>query len=145
MQARDGPRPAARHFLAISGGGDNGAYGAGFLNGWTASGPRPEFKAVTEISRGADRAIRLRRPEIHDHVLQAVYTSTAQKDIFKKRGLKSLLFGDAMADMTLAQVIESYVTRGVILRMKSPQNMPRGGSFSSAPPISILSNLSSGT
>jgi hypothetical protein len=32
------------YYLAISGGGDNGAYGAGFLNGWTAAGTRPEFK-----------------------------------------------------------------------------------------------------
>lgn len=30
--------------LAISGGGANGAYGAGLLNGWTTSGHRPRFK-----------------------------------------------------------------------------------------------------
>ena len=28
-------------FLAISGGGDTGAFGAGLLNGWTATGQRP--------------------------------------------------------------------------------------------------------
>jgi len=28
-------------FLTISGGGDNGAFGAGLLNGWTAAGDRP--------------------------------------------------------------------------------------------------------
>src|SRR5689334_20896393 len=33
-QGKTGPMPPAS-FLAISGGGDNGAYGAGFLNGWT--------------------------------------------------------------------------------------------------------------
>ena len=27
--------------LALSGGGANGAFGAGFLNGWTRSGTRP--------------------------------------------------------------------------------------------------------
>src|SRR5262249_27670300 len=31
-------------YLAISGGGDNGAFGAGLLNGWTSAGTRPEFK-----------------------------------------------------------------------------------------------------
>src|SRR3954467_4558398 len=41
------------YFLAISGGGDNGAYGAGFLNGWTAAGTRPQFKVVTGVSTGA--------------------------------------------------------------------------------------------
>jgi hypothetical protein len=40
-------------FLAISGGGDNGAFGAGLLCGWTAAGDRPEFKLVTGISTGA--------------------------------------------------------------------------------------------
>src|SRR5262249_61373496 len=40
------------NFLAISGGGDDGAFGAGLLNGWTEAGTRPEFKAVTGISTG---------------------------------------------------------------------------------------------
>src|SRR4029077_21051720 len=31
-------------YLAISGGGDNGAFTAGFLNGWTKAGTRPQFK-----------------------------------------------------------------------------------------------------
>src|SRR3954451_6600964 len=44
-QGRTGELPPV-YMLAVSGGGDNGAYGAGFLNGWTASGTRPEFKAV---------------------------------------------------------------------------------------------------
>ena len=50
--AQRDPCPAAV-FLAISGGGDNGAYTAGLLNGWTAAGTRPEFKLVTGISTGA--------------------------------------------------------------------------------------------
>lgn len=103
------------YFLAISGGGDNGAYGAGFLNGWTAAGTRPQFKAVTGISTGALIAPFAFLGPKYDYVLQRVYTTTAQKDIFKKRGLKSLLFGDAMADTTpLAKVISSYVTRALL-------------------------------
>jgi len=47
-----GPLPPVS-FLAISGGGDNGAFGAGLLVGWTEAGNRPEFKAVTGISTGA--------------------------------------------------------------------------------------------
>ena len=96
-RARAGELPPA-YFLAISGGGDNGAYGAGFLNGWTASGTRPEFKVVTGISTGALIAPFAFLGPKYDYVLERVYTTTAQKDIFKKRGLKSLLFGDAMAD-----------------------------------------------
>ena len=40
-------------YLALSGGGSNGAYGAGLLVGWTASGKRPEFTMVTGISTGS--------------------------------------------------------------------------------------------
>jgi uncharacterized membrane protein YczE len=39
--------------LALSGGGANGAFGAGFLNGWTSTGTRPVFKVVTGVSTGA--------------------------------------------------------------------------------------------
>lgn len=48
----DGPWPPA-YYLVVSGGGDDGAFGAGLLNGWTASGGRPAFKIVTGISTGA--------------------------------------------------------------------------------------------
>jgi hypothetical protein len=47
-----GPLPPAT-YLAVSGGGDAGAFGAGLLNGWTAAGNRPQFKLVTGISTGA--------------------------------------------------------------------------------------------
>jgi hypothetical protein len=45
------------HFLAMSGGGDNGAFGAGFLVGWgqvrDPEWARPDFDAVTGVSTGA--------------------------------------------------------------------------------------------
>ena len=47
-----GPLPPIR-FLAVSGGGDDGAFGAGLLVGWTETGTRPEFKGVTGVSTGA--------------------------------------------------------------------------------------------
>lgn len=40
-------------YLAISGGADNGAFTAGFLNGWTKAETRPQFKLVTGVSTGA--------------------------------------------------------------------------------------------
>lgn len=48
----DGELPPAV-FLAISGGGDDGAFGAGLLNGWSAREDRPQFKVVTGVSTGA--------------------------------------------------------------------------------------------
>ena len=47
-----GRRPVV-NFLALSGGGCDGAFGAGVLAGWTASGKRPEFDLVTGVSTGA--------------------------------------------------------------------------------------------
>ncbi|MEE9141883.1 MAG: patatin-like phospholipase family protein, partial [Gammaproteobacteria bacterium] len=41
------------NYLALSGGGSNGAFGAGLLVGWTEHGDRPEFTIVTGISTGA--------------------------------------------------------------------------------------------
>ena len=113
-QGRGAELPPA-YFLAISGGGDNGAYGAGFLNGWTASGTRPEFKAVTGISTGALIAPFAFLGPKYDYVLKNVYTNTSQKDIFKKRGMIKGIFGDAMADSRpLANTIATYVNRQLL-------------------------------
>ena len=103
------------YFLAISGGGDNGAYGAGFLNGWTAAGTRPQFKVVTGISTGALIAPFAFLGPKYDYVLERVYTTSAQRDIFKKRGILKALFGDAMADTRpLAKTISTYVNRQLL-------------------------------
>jgi phosphoserine phosphatase len=40
-------------FLSLSGGGENGAFGAGLLCGWSPQGTRPMFELVTGISTGA--------------------------------------------------------------------------------------------
>jgi hypothetical protein len=110
-QGQTGPLPPVA-FLAISGGGDNGAYGAGFLNGWTAAGTRPQFKVVTGVSTGALIAPFAFLGPKYDYVLERVYTTTSQKDIFKKRGLIKGVLGDAMADSRpLAETISTYVNQ----------------------------------
>jgi predicted acylesterase/phospholipase RssA len=113
-QGQTGPLPPA-YFLAISGGGDNGAFGAGLLNGWTAAGTRPEFKLVTGVSTGALIAPFAFLGPKYDYVIKRVYTTTSQKDIFKKRGFLKGLFGDAMADTSpLAETIASYVNQPLL-------------------------------
>ena len=46
-------RPPVVNVLALSGGGADGAFGAGLLVGWSAHGGRPEFQVVTGVSAGA--------------------------------------------------------------------------------------------
>jgi predicted acylesterase/phospholipase RssA len=85
-------------FLAISGGGDKGAFTAGLLNGWTATGTRPEFKLVTGISTGALIApFAFLGPE-YDATLKQVYTTISPRDVSNPRNIFSGVFGDAMAD-----------------------------------------------
>ncbi len=104
-QGRTGDLPTA-YYLAISGGGDNGAFGAGFLNGWTASGTRPEFKVVTGVSTGALIAPFAFLGSRYDGSLEKFYTTISQKDVFKSRGMIKGVTSDAMADTTpLAKLI----------------------------------------
>lgn len=98
-QGISGPLPPAV-FLAISGGGDNGAFSAGLLNGWTATGTRPEFKLVTGISTGALVAPFAFIGTKYDATLKEVYTSITPKDVLEPRNVLSGVLGDAMADNT---------------------------------------------
>lgn len=50
---RNGQPIGEASYLAISGGGEDGAFGAGLITAWTRAGTRPEFKTVTGVSTGA--------------------------------------------------------------------------------------------
>src|SRR5512132_3198060 len=90
---------ATRHFLAISGGGDDGAFGAGLLLGWSDRGNRPEFDVVTGVSTGALSAPFAFLGRAYDPQLKAVYTETSASDIFEKRApLLGAIAGDALTD-----------------------------------------------
>jgi len=102
-------------YLAISGGGDNGAFGAGLLNGWTKAGTRPTFKIVTGVSTGALIAPFAFLGSDYDEKLKALYTSVSLHDIAKERSLLSIVYGDAMADTTpLHNLVKKYLTQEVV-------------------------------
>ena len=69
------------NYLAISGGGSNGAFGAGLLAGWAAQGTRPEFTMVTGISTGALTAPFAFLGADYDAKLKAIYTTTRTEDV----------------------------------------------------------------
>jgi hypothetical protein len=106
---QNGPLPPVS-FLAISGGGENGAFGAGLLVGWTAAGTRPSFKVVTGISTGALTAPFAFLGPAYDDKLKAVYTTLSAKDVLENRGIYGALFQDAIADNApLRRTVAKYV------------------------------------
>jgi hypothetical protein len=71
-------------WLAVSGGGADGAYAAGVLNGWsTAPGGRPEFSVITGISTGAAIAPFVFLGKAYDEKLRENYTTINAGDIFE--------------------------------------------------------------
>ncbi|MFL6844530.1 MAG: patatin-like phospholipase family protein [Allosphingosinicella sp.] len=113
-QGREGPLPPA-YYLAISGGSDDGAFGAGLLTGWTASGTRPEFKVVTGVSTGALAAPFAFLGADYDPMLEKVYTTISARDVFKKRGMVRGVMSDGMADSApLRRMVEHYVDRKLL-------------------------------
>ena len=69
--------------LALSGGGQDGAFGAGILCGWSETRTRPQFKLVTGISTGSLQAPFAFLGPAYDHVLKESYTTVSDKDIYK--------------------------------------------------------------
>ena len=86
------------NFLAISGGADEGAFGAGLLVGWTETGMRPEFKLVTGVSTGALTAPFAFLGAAYDEQLRQVYTTISAKDIYLERDITAVFFDDALSD-----------------------------------------------
>ncbi len=108
------PMPPA-DFLAISGGGENGAFGAGLLLGWTAAGTRPQFKVVTGVSTGALTAPFAFLGSAYDAKLKEVYTTISGKDVLQPRGYMAALFNDAMADNSpLRRLVAHYVDQPML-------------------------------
>jgi len=102
-------------YLALSGGGDKGAFSAGFLNGWTKAGTRPQFKLVTGVSTGALIAPFAFLGPAYDDDLTAMYTRVSEKDIAAKRFFYSVFLQDALADTTpLAEMLKTRVTQGLL-------------------------------
>jgi Patatin-like phospholipase len=100
-------RQQVASFLAISGGADDGAFGAGLLVGWSDAGTRPAFDLVTGVSSGALIAPFAFLGREHDNQLREIFTKYGRKDIFTYN-VSGLLEGAALADdAPLANLIEN--------------------------------------
>lgn len=110
--AIDGP---PMNVLALSGGGVYGAFGAGVINGWTASGTRPTFDVVTGISTGSLIATYAFLGPTYDRELERVYTTISDRDVYRRKRRLSPLFTDSAASSDpLARTIAAQVTPELI-------------------------------
>jgi hypothetical protein len=112
-------RGHALNLLSLSGGGQNGAFGAGFLLGWRESGRRPQFDVVGGVSTGALLATHafLGTPA-DDATLEEMYTKITSADIYTDRGIFSLLYADSLKDTApLRAMIAKYVTAETLKRV----------------------------
>jgi hypothetical protein len=113
-------RGHALNVLSLSGGGQNGAFGAGFLIGWRESGRRPEFDIVGGVSTGALLATHaLLGTPADDAELEQMYTQVTKKDIYREIGIFGLLSGaDSLSDTApLRALIAKHITAETLRRV----------------------------
>ncbi len=120
-------RGHALNLLSLSGGGQNGAFSAGFLLGWRESGRRPQFDAVGGVSTGPLLATHafLGTPA-DDAVLEEMYTKVTSADIYTDRSIFGLLTADSLKDTTpLREMIAKYITADTLKRVAAEADQDR--------------------
>lgn len=115
---RAGQRPARdlanAEFLAISGGGADGAYAAGYLVGWSERGDRPRFEVVTGVSTGALAAPFAFLGPRYDKPLQEVFTLYGDRDIYNSLGLFGVLGRGLNDNAPLRNLIARYLDEEMV-------------------------------
>jgi hypothetical protein len=102
------------NILALSGGGADGAFGAGALVGLSRSPWRPKFSVVTGVSAGALLApYAFLGPEWDDQLIE-VYTSGCAEHLLKSRGLGALFGSSVYGGTALKQLVDRYATDELI-------------------------------
>ena len=82
----DAAPAAVNPWLVLSGGGENGAFAAGLLAGWSAAGNRTAFGVVTGVSTGALIAPFAFVGSAGDAALREAYTTISAADVFEFGG-----------------------------------------------------------
>jgi hypothetical protein len=129
IQANDGPRikaladqvahrlsdPAAKNaILALSGGGANGAYGAGLIVGWTETGRRPQFDVVTGVSTGALAAPFAFLGPAWDDKLKSAYVGGKAQNLLGWGRLATLVAPSLFSSSALMALIDEDVTSDLL-------------------------------
>jgi len=103
-------------YLALSGGGADGAYGAGVLNGWTAAGTRPKFSAVSGVSTGALIAPFAFLGPAYDATLRDLYTGGIAESLLNTPNIVHAVFGSGLFGNThLRELVARYVGQDMLV------------------------------
>lgn len=101
-------------FIALSGGGSNGAFTAGLMKGWSETGGRPDFEVVTGVSTGALAAPFVFLGPDYDDELADAYTGGAAAGLLQSRGLGALIGSGIYKSAPLRSLVERFVTEDVL-------------------------------
>ncbi len=122
--ARDAKRLDGRpviETLALSGGGSDGAFGAGVLAGWTKRGNRPEFQVVTGVSAGAIIAPFAFLGSSEDDKLHTIWTQYKQDEVVTPEIFSGLFGGPALAS---TEPLENLIAQVYRPRFPRPDRRP---------------------
>ena len=100
--------------LALSGGGADGAFGAGALVGLTHAGARPNFSVATGVSAGAFLAAYAFLGPEWDQQLIDSYTSGRAEHLLQPRGLGMIFYSSVYRGRPLEQLVEHYLSDALI-------------------------------
>ena len=108
-------RPAQPfNILALSGGGADGAFGAGALIGLAQAGTRPAFAVVTGVSAGALIAPYAFLGPEWDQQLADAYTSGRAEHLLQPFGLGVVFGSSAYRGSPLKHLVEHYLTDALV-------------------------------
>lgn len=100
--------------LALSGGGEHGAFGAGLLSGWSESGRRPTFDIVTGVSTGALMSPFAFLGSKYDNRLKALYTQMTFHSVFSGNPFLGLFGQGLYSTAPLQRVVASQVDQKML-------------------------------
>lgn len=115
------------NILTLSGGGSDGAFGAGLLVGWTEKGDRPQFDFVTGISTGAMMAPLAFLGSKYDPQLKEAYTTLTDSDVATPQIFSAVIgAADSLADTTpLKALVAKYMTAEMLTEIAEEHHKGR--------------------
>ncbi|MCE2573458.1 patatin-like phospholipase family protein [Motilimonas eburnea] len=114
------------YHLALSGGGESGAFGAGVLSAWSENGDRPTFTTVTGVSTGAIISVFAFLGSDYDDMLTGFYTGVTDNDLYEKKFALTALFSTSLVDTKRYQnIVRNTLNADLVAEVAKEYNKGR--------------------